>query len=224
MVLRYRNLAIQNPLGESGAGVMPPRGSEKQPNDGVIDSDDENLLIRQPIGVLCYNPPMKLLALGSLLCALVTMVACVAPDPTVPVPAATPTPAAITSTALDAIEEAHPEGGSDRSQEEVIDLSPSVTDSSMYADVGDVVVVQVDVSGHSGCKDLKVRDPFGNVVAELAPKGIRNGFFGVQFRGAFFAAADGEYTVEFGPESENLSCNSRSSPARAEVKWTVQPR
>jgi len=155
------------------------------------------------VGVLCYNPPMKLLALGSLLCALVTMAACVAPDPTAP--------AATTST-----------GGSDRSQGEVIDLSPSVKDSSMHADVGDRVVVQVDVSGNSQCQPLKVRDPFGNVVAELAPKEIRSG--GVQFRGAFFAATDGEYTIELRPDSENLSCRARSSDAGAEVKWTVHPR
>ena len=156
---------------------------------------------------------MKLLALGSLLCVLVTMDACVAPDPTVapPVLAATPTPEATTST-----------DGSDRSQSEVIDLSPSVADSSMQADVGDRVVVQVDVSGNQQCQTLKVRDPFGNVVAELAPKEIRSG--GVQFRGAFFAAADGEYTIELRLESENLICATRSSDARAEVKWTVQPR
>jgi len=154
---------------------------------------------------------MKLLALGSLLCALVIMAACAAPDPTIPVPAATPPPAATTSA-----------GGSDRSQEEVIDLYPSAADSSIHADVGDRVIVQVNVSGHSGCKDLKVRDPFGNAAIELAPKEIRGG--GVQFQGAFFAAADGEYTVELGPESENLRCGGRSSPASAEVKWTVQPR
>ena len=160
---------------------------------------------------LCYNPPMKLLALGSLLCALVTTVACVAPDPTAPVPAATPTNAATTSTS-----------GSDRSQGEVIDISPSVTDSSVHAGVGDRVLVQVDVSGNSQCQALKVRDPFGNVVAELTAKEIRGG--GVQFRGAFFAAAAGEYVVELRLESENLSCAVRSSDARAEVKWTVQPR
>ncbi len=92
----------------------------------------------------------------------------------------------------------------------------------MHADVGDRVVIQVDVSGNSRCQALKVRGPFGNVVAELIAKEIRGG--GVQFRGAFFAAADGEYTIELRPESENLSCAARSSAARAEVKWTVQPR
>ncbi len=92
----------------------------------------------------------------------------------------------------------------------------------MHADVGDRVVVQVDVSGNSQCQALKVRDPFGNVVAELTAKEIRGG--GIQFRGAFFAAAAGEYVVELRPESENLSCAARSSDARAEVKWTVQPR
>ena len=150
---------------------------------------------------------MKLLALGSLLCALVTTAACVAPDPTAPVPAATPTPAATTSTS-----------GSDGSQGEVIDISPSVTDSSVHAGVGDRVLVQVDVSGTSQCQVLKVRDPFGNVVAELEPKEIQGG--SVRFRGAFFAAAAGEYEVEVG----NLSCAVRSSDAPVEVKWAVQPR
>ena len=114
----------------------------------------------------------------------------------------------------------------------MIDLSPYVADSSMQADVGDRVVVQVDVSGNRQCQPLKVRDPFGNVVAELAPKEIESGgadgkifeFGGVQFRGAFFAAADGEYTIELRPDSENLDCGSRSSDASAEVKWTVYPR
>ena len=92
----------------------------------------------------------------------------------------------------------------------------------MHAKVGDRVVVQVIVSGNSQCQALKVRDPFGNVVAELAPKEIRSG--GVQFRGAFFAAVAGEYAVELQPESKNLSCAVRSSDAHAEVKWTVQPR
>ena len=185
---------------------------------------------------------MRILALGLLLCALVTVAACVAPDPTVtlsptpsPVPAATPTPAPtlnIPATVAAAVKAALAAtrapsattltGGYDRSQGEVIDLSPSVTDSLMHADVGDRVVVQVDVSGNSQCKALKVRDPFGNVVAELTPKEIRSG--GVQFRGAFFAAAAGEYVVELRPESKNLSCAMRSSAARAEVKWTVQPR
>ena len=106
----------------------------------------------------------------------------------------------------------------------MIDLHPSVTDSSTHADVGDRVFVQVDVSGKHKCPDLKVRDLFGNVVAELAPKEIRNDrrqF--LQFRGAFFAAADGEYVIELGPESENLRCGGGSSDASAEVKWTVQP-
>ena len=88
----------------------------------------------------------------------------------------------------------------------------------MHAGVGDRVIVQVDVSGNSRCKDLKVRDPFGNVVAELVPKEIPGG--SVRFRGAFFAAAAGEYAVEVG----NLSCAVRSSDAPAEVKWAVQPR
>lgn len=92
----------------------------------------------------------------------------------------------------------------------------------MHADLGDRVVVQVDVSGKSKCQVLKVRDPFGNVVAELTPREIRGG--GVQFRGAFFAAAAGQYVVELNLKSENLRCGVHSSDASAEVKWEVQPR
>ena len=103
----------------------------------------------------------------------------------------------------------------------MIDLSPPVADSSTYADVGDRVVVQVDVSGKQQCQALKVGNPFGNVAAELAPKEIRGG--GVEFRGAFFAGVDGEYVVEFRPQSENLSCSQHSSDAHAEVQRTVEP-
>lgn len=167
-----------------------------------------------------------LLALGSSLCVLI--VACVAPDPTVPVApwgsmvadgapptlvvAATLTPAATTS-----------QGGSERSQEDMIDLSPTATVSSIHADVGDHVFVQVNIPNRHGCTDLKVRDPFGNVIA-LAPKEIRSdeGDF-VQFRGAFFAAAAGDYLVDLEIDSENLRCGG-SAPRRAEVKWMVQPR
>lgn len=136
-------------------------------------------------------------ALGLLLCALVTMTACVARDP-----AMSP--------------------GSDRSQSDVIDLSPSVEDSSMHADVGDLVSVQVDLPGYGQCQPLKVNDPFGNVVVELTSN--ETGSAGVKFQGAFFAAVAGEYVVELGHESRNLDCSSRSSPSSAEIQWTVQPR
>ncbi len=109
-------------------------------------------------------------------------------------------------------------------QEDIIDLSPTATVSSIHADVGDHVFVQVRVPFQSGCTDLKVRDPFGNVI-ELAPKEIRDevsGFHGVQFQGAFFAAAAGDYLVDLEIDSENLRCGG-SAPRRAEVKWTVQP-
>ena len=123
--------------------------------------------------------------------------------------AALPTPAPTTSS------------GSDRSQGEVIDLSPSVADSSIHAEVGDRVEIQIDVPGYHKCQPLKVRDPFGNVVAELTENDVRDR--DIQFRGAFFAATTGAYVVELNAESENLNCGSRSFPARAEVKWTVQP-
>ncbi len=61
---------------------------------------------------------------------------------------------------------------------------------------------------------------------DLASKDIRDdvsGFSGAQFQGAFFAAADGEYTIELDPDSENLRCGSRGSPASVEVRWTVEP-
>ena len=104
----------------------------------------------------------------------------------------------------------------------MIDLSPTATVSSIHADVGDRVFVQVRVPFQSRCTDLKVRDPFGNVIA-LAPEEIRddNGDF-VQFRGAFFAAAAGDYLVDLEIDSENLRCGG-SAPRRAEVTWTVQP-
>ena len=178
---------------------------------------------------------MKLLVLGSIL--FVALVACAAPDPTVPEDrlqdikdyidqaiAKVRTEPDRTQEDIDqAIAEAH---RPDRTQEEVIDLSPSVTDSSIHADVGDRVEVQVDISSfRDSCQNLKVRDPFGNVVAELAPKKIRNGDVEfLQFRGAFLAATDGDYLVELRPDSGNLSCGGvRVFAASAKVKWTVQP-
>ena len=97
----------------------------------------------------------------------------------------------------------------------------------MHADVGDLVSVQVDLSGNGQCQPLKVKDPFGNVVVEMASnetRGQTRGRGGVKFQGAFFAAVAGEYVVELGHESRNLNCGVRSSSANAEVKWTVQPR
>ena len=164
-----------------------------------------------------YNR-MKLLLLGSIL--LIAMVACAASDPTVPEDRLQDMKDYLDQ----AIAEVRTEP--DKTQEEVIELYPTAADSSIHAEVGDLVLVQVNVSSHSGCKDLKVKDPFGNAAIELAPKEVRNevpGFNGVQFQGAFFATAVGEYTVELDPDSENLSCSSRGSPASAEVKWTVQP-
>ena len=183
-----------------------------------------------------------------LLGALVGTSACSATDPTVPASTATPPP----PTNQVAIDTETP----DRSKEEVIELHPSVKDSSMHADVGDRVLVQVDVSGPSAsppeiasattpavsrvetlrrtqlevhlgsgkhqCPDLKVKDPFGNVVAELTAKEILGG--GVKFQGAFFAAVAGEYVVELGHESRNLDCAVGGSADSAEVKWEVQPR
>ncbi len=98
-------------------------------------------------------------------------------------------------------------------------------DSSIHADVGDLVIVLVRVPSHSGCKDLKVKDPFGNAAIELASKDIQDeaGFYGVQFQGAFFATTAGDYVVELDPDSENLNCSSRGSPASVEVQWTVKP-
>ena len=154
---------------------------------------------------------MKLLILGSIL--LVALAACAAPDPTV-TPVATPTPPTTQAVIATHIP--------NRTQQEVIDLYPSAADSSIHAAVGDRIIVQVDVPGHSGCKDLKVKDPFGNVAIELAPNEMWGG--DVQFRGAFLATANGEYTVELDTESGNLSCGSRRSPVSVEVKWTVQPR
>ena len=170
---------------------------------------------------------MKLLLLGSIL--LVAMVACAAPDPTVPVPTATPMQAA--SQAISGADVASDRTQEDkdiasRTQADMIELSPSVKDSSIHADVGDLVIVLVRVPSHSGCKDLKVNDPIGNAAIELASKDIQDEvsqFYGVQFQGAFFATTAGDYVVELDPESKNLNCSSRGSPASVEVQWTVQP-
>jgi len=166
---------------------------------------------------------MKLLILGSIL--LVALAACAAPDPTVPVPLATP--AQVASQAVTGADVASDRTQEDkdiasRTQEDIIDPSPIATVSSMHANVGDHVFVQVNIPNRQGCTDLKVRDPFGNAIA-LAPKEIRNadGDF-VQYRGAFFAAASGDYLVDLGIDSENLRCGGQFV-RRAEVKWTVQP-
>ena len=180
---------------------------------------------------------MKLLILGSFL--LVALVACAAPDPTVPVPAATPMQAA--SQAITGADVASDRTQEDkdtfsdeqdrrRTQEDIIDPSPIATVSSMHANVGDHVFVQVNIPNRQRCTDLKVRDPYGNVVIALAPKEIRSddGDF-VQFRGEFFAPASGDYLVDLGIDSENIRCgvsargSGGSAPRRAEVKWTVQP-
>lgn len=154
-----------------------------------------------------------------LLTLLVAMVACAAPDPTMP------------ENRLQEMKDyldqviAEVRTEPDRTQEEVIELSPAVKDSSIHADVGDLVIVLVRVPSHSGCKDLKVKDPFGNAAIELASKDIQDeaGFYGVQFQGAFFATTAGDYVVELDPDSENLKCSSRGSPASVEVQWTVKP-
>ena len=162
---------------------------------------------------------MKLLALGSFL--LVALAACAAPDSTVPVPLATPAPVA--SQAVTGADVA-----SYRTQEDIIDPSPIATVSSMHANVGDHVFVQVNIPNRQGCTDLKIRDPYGNVAIALAPKEIRgdggrsDGGDFVQFRGEFFAPAAGDYLVDLGIDSENIRCGG-SPPRRAEVKWTVQP-
>ncbi len=161
---------------------------------------------------------MKLLALGSIL--LVALAACAAPDPTVPEDRLQEMKDYLDQ----AIAEVRTEP--DRTQEEVIELSPAVKDSSIHADVGDLVIVLVRVPSHSGCKDLKVKDPFGNAAIELASKDVRDEvseFYGVQFQGAFFATTAGDYVVELDPDSENLNCSSRGSPASVEVQWTVKP-
>ena len=154
-----------------------------------------------------------------LLILLVAMVACAAPDPTMPEDRLQEMKDYLDQ----AIAEVRTEP--DRTQEEVIELSPAVKDSSIHADVGDLVIVLVRVPSHSGCKDLKVKDPFGNAAIELASKDIQDeaGFYGVQFQGAFFATTAGDYVVELDPDSENLNCSGRGSPSSAEVKWTVQP-
>ena len=146
-------------------------------------------------------------------------------DGATPTLAATPTP--LTNQAVtdqDVTSERTPEDIdilSDRTQEDVIDLSPSKTVSSIHADVGARVLIEVRVPFHSRCTDLKVRDPFGNVIA-LAPKEIRSndGDF-VQFQGAFFAAVAGDYLVDLEIDAENLRCGG-TAPRHAEVKWTVQ--
>ena len=155
-----------------------------------------------------------------LLILLVAMVACAAPDPTMPEDRL--------QEMKDYLDQAIAEVRTDpdRTQEEVIELSPSVKDSSIHADVGDLVIVLVRVPSHSGCKDLKVKDPFGNAAIELASKDVRDEvseFYGVQFQGAFFATTAGDYVVELDPDSENLNCSGRGSPASVEVTWTVQP-
>ena len=154
-----------------------------------------------------------------LLILLVAMVACAAPDPTMPEDRLQEMKDYLDQ----AIAEVRTEP--DRTQEEVIELSPAVKDSSIHADVGDLVIVLVRVPSHSGCKDLKVKDPFGNAAIELASKDIQDeaGFYGVQFQGAFFATTAGDYVVELDPGSENLNCSSRGSPASVEVQWTVKP-
>ena len=155
-----------------------------------------------------------------LLILLVAMVACAAPDPTMPEDRLQEMKDYLDQ----AIAEVRTEP--DRTQEEVIELSPAVKDSSIHADVGDLVIVLVRVPSHSGCKDLKVKDPFGNAAIELASKDIQDEvseFYGVQFQGAFFATTAGDYVVELDPDSENLNCSGRGSPASAEVHWTVQP-
>ena len=164
-----------------------------------------------------------------LLILLVAMVACAAPDPTVPAPAATPMQAAsqaITGADVASYRTQEDKDIASRTQADVIELSPAVKDSTIHADVGDLVIVLVRVPSHSGCKDLKVKDPFGNAAKELASKDIQDeasGFYGVQFQGAFFATTAGDYVVALDSDSENLNCRSRGSPASVEGQWTVQP-
>ena len=174
---------------------------------------------------------MKLLALGSIL--LGALAACTAPDPTVPVPLATPAPVASQAvTGADVASDRTQEDKdiASRTQEDIIDPSPIATVSSMHANVGDHVFVQVNIPNRQRCTDLKIRDPYGNVAIALAPKEIRSddGDF-VQFRGEFFAPASGDYLVDLGIDSENIRCgvsargSGGSAPRRAKVKWTVQP-
>jgi len=182
---------------------------------------------------------MKLLALGLLLC-LVTLAACAAPDPTAPAKPSSTSPS--TGSRAETLSRGEARTQEDKdiaslTQEDIIDPSPIATVSSIHVNVGDHVFVQVNIPNKRECTDLKVRDPYGNVAIALAPKeirGIRDTRHGtgdfVQFRGEFFAPAAGDYLVDLGLDSENIRCGvsaqgrGGSSPRRAEVKWTVQPR
>ena len=142
-----------------------------------------------------------------------------------PIPTPTPTPEPTASLAVKAaIPSATPARASPstpsptpRSEEDRIDLSPSAGRSSVRTDARNRVDVTVEVQGRSQCGTLGIIDPYGNVISSLSP--VRTEV-GVRFRGAFFVAAAGQYTVD----PANLKCAGMSSRSSATVTWTVYDR
>ena len=92
--------------------------------------------------------------------------------------------------------------------------------STIYAELGARVQVIVDIRQKRDewvkCGNPKVKDVFGNVIMGLSPKVVTPGVF-ISYEYAFFATADGLYSVEF----ENSECVIRKTHAEADVTWTV---
>ena len=96
----------------------------------------------------------------------------------------------------------------------------SVHRLTVQAKVGDRIDVVVDIrqqgDEYARCGQPTVRDVFGNVLAILSPKTETPGV-GASYQYAFFAASNGQYTLEL----NNRECNVRETPAEATVTWTV---
>ena len=86
-------------------------------------------------------------------------------------------------------------------KQEQVDLTnfQSLGRSTMFAQVGDRVDVDVQVrqvgDEYVRCVEPVVIDPFGNILAELAPGSIKLGV-GVSYRFSFFAASEGEFEIQ----------------------------
>ena len=95
--------------------------------------------------------------------------------------------------------------------------------STMFAQVGDRVDVDVQVrqvgDEYVRCGEPVVKDPFGNILAQLGAGSITLGV-GVSYRFSFLAASEGEFEVQLG----NQECSVRLTKVEATVTWTVHTR
>ena len=105
-------------------------------------------------------------------------------------------------------------------------LEVTFPNSSVTLNVGARAEVTVEVRQQKDeqliCGLPLLKDPFGNVLAALQPRQESQKTSPQQYlyhsRFAFYAAASGDYSLEF----ENRECTLAALPATATVKWLIE--